>query len=58
MIAVTHDCPLDLTPNIGGFKFVISLPAGYDITSGGNGSLVNYQFRGKYDVIFSTQQNE
>lgn len=34
MIAVTHDCPTDLTPNIGGFKFVISLPVGYDaITS-------------------------
>jgi len=33
MIAVTHDCPTDLTPSIGGFKFVISLPSGYDLTS-------------------------
>jgi hypothetical protein len=33
MIAVTHDCPTELIPNIGGFKFVISLPANYDATT-------------------------
>ena len=43
MIAVTHDCPDGLTPPIGGFKFIISLPATYNGTN--KGALVSSSHR-------------
>lgn len=54
MIAATHDCPDNLTPPIGGFRFVITL-GGYDII--GQGALVGDNFRDRFNPHPATPVN-
>lgn len=60
MIAVTHDCETTLTPPIGGFRFIISLPtgepAGYNLLD--KKPLVSSSHKAKFNPHIETAVND